>query len=127
MNTQNFIPLPKRILISFGVCWLIAMMLSVIYGVRVRMVGHASLDSLWYLGIIQVTVIRCIVLALLATPLTVWTLRSYAALKWISLLFVVLVGWILLAKAMPGGRLIIFGGLLLSFAGLIAIRFICRR
>jgi hypothetical protein len=127
MNTQSFIPLPKRILISFGICWTIAMVLTVIYGLRVKIVGHASLVGLWYLWIIQFAVIRCIVLALLATPLTAWTLRSYAALKWIFLLFMVLVGWTLLAKAVPGGGLIIFGGLLLSFAGLITIRFICRK
>ena len=98
-RTQSFIPLPKRILISFGVCWLIAMLLTVIYGVRVRMVGHASLDSLWYLGIIQVAVIRCVVLALLATPLTIWALRSYDALKWITLLFLILIGWVFVRKS----------------------------
>jgi hypothetical protein len=91
------------------------------------MVRGASLDALWYLGIIPTVGIRCIVLALLCTPPATWALRNYSSLKWISLLFLVLVAWVLLVKEMPGGRLAIFGALLLSFFGLILIGFLCRR
>jgi len=127
MTTQAHISTPKRIALAFVVCLSAALILSVIYGVRARVVGHASFESLWYLGIIQFVILRSLVFTLLTAPMAAWALRSYAALKWFLLLFVVLVAWILLAKAMPGARLIIFGGLLLSYIGLVAIRLICRR
>ena len=126
MNTQPTIPMGKRIVLSFGASLVGAMGLTIIYGVRSRVIGQVSLDSLWYLWILQFALLRCVVLALITTPLAAWALRSYAALKWMALLFVVLSAWVLLARAMPGARLIIFGGLLLSSAGFVAIRFICR-
>jgi hypothetical protein len=117
----------KRIALSFGLCLLGVMGLTVIYGARSGFIGHDSLEGLWYLWIIQFAVLRCIILALIATPLAAWALQSYAALKWMALLFFLLSVWVLLARAEPGARLIIFGGLLFCAAGFIAIRLICRK
>jgi hypothetical protein len=124
---QTHISTPKRILLSLIICLSVALILSVVYGVRVGVVGHASFESLWYLGIIHFVILRSLVFTLLTAPLAAWALWSYAALKWYFLLFMVLVAWVLLAKTMPGSRLIIFGGLLLSYIGLVAIRLIGQR
>jgi hypothetical protein len=127
MPSQTHISIPKRVFVAFGICWLAALLLSVIYGVRLRVVGHASLESLWYLGIVAFVVLRCLVLAALTTPLVAWTLRSYAVLKWHLVLFAGLVVWTLSVKPMPGARFLIFGGLLLSYIGLVVIRFSSQR
>jgi hypothetical protein len=125
MNTPSSIPLGKRILISFGISWLASVSLGIIYGARVA--GTVSRADLWVMGVIQIATIVSTVIAILLTPLTAWALQSYASIKWIFCLWLLLIIWIFVAFAASLYGLIIDGALLLSIGGLVGIRFIVRR
>jgi hypothetical protein len=125
MSTPGSIPLGKRILVSFGISWLAAVSLGIIYGARV--VGKGSIADLWVMGIIQIATIVSTVIAIFLTPLTAWVLESYASIKWIFCLWSLLIVWIFAAFAAGLYGLIIDGALLLSIGGLVGIRFIASR
>jgi hypothetical protein len=61
------------------------------------------------------------------TPLTAWALQSYASIKWIFCLWLLLIIWIFVAFAVRLYGLIIVGALLLTISGLVGIRFVGRR
>jgi hypothetical protein len=125
MSTPSSIPLGKRIFASFGISWLAAVSLGIIYGARV--VGRVSISDLWVMGVIQIATIVSTVIAIFLTPLTAWVLQSYASIKWIFCLWLLLIIWIFAAFAARLYGLIIDGALLLSIGGLVGIRFIARR
>jgi hypothetical protein len=125
MSTPSSIPLGKRILVSFGISWLAAVSLGIIYGARV--VGRVSIADLWVMGVIQIATIVSTVIAIFLTPLTAWVLQSYSSIKWIFCLWLLLIIWVFAAYAASLFGLIIVGALLLSIGGLVGIRFIARR
>jgi hypothetical protein len=126
MNTPSCIPIGKRILLSFGISWLAAVSLGIIYGARV--VGRISIADLWVMGVIQIATIVSSVIALVLTPLIAWILRSYAVIKWIAVLWLLMVLWILAIIGLSqNGALALDSAVLLTVGGLVGIRFITNR
>ena len=126
MNTPSAIPLGKRIFLSFVISWLAALSLGIVYGARV--IGTVDLAKLWVMTVIQVAAIISSVIAVFLTPLIVWGLRSYGVIKWILLLWLLMIAWVLMIFALThSGGLVLIGGLLLSVGGLVSIRFIGNR
>jgi hypothetical protein len=79
------------------------------------------------MAIIPVATIVSSVIAIFLTPLTAWALQSYASIKWIFCLWLLLIIWIFAAFAASLYGLIIVGALLLSIGGLVGIRFMASR
>jgi len=112
--------------VSFGISWLAAVSLGIIYGARV--VGRVSISDLWVMGVIQVATIVSSVIAVFLTPLIAWGLGSYAVIKWILFLWLLMVVWVLAIFVVThNGPLVLDGALLFSIGGLVGIRFIANR
>jgi len=126
MNAPSSIPLAKRILVSFGISWLAAVSLGIIYGVRV--VGRISIADLWIMGVIPIATIISSVIAVFLTPLIAWILRSYAVIKWIAVLWLLMVLWVLAIIGLSqNGPLALDSAVLLTVGGLVGIRFMTNR
>jgi len=119
-------PMIKRILISLAITWVAATTLGIILGARV--LGTASITNLWGAGVVQMAAMLCTGTALFLTPLTAWALKSYASIKWIFCLWLLLALWLLATPALiQSGQFIICGAFLLAVGGLIGIRLLARQ
>ena len=109
------------ILKCVGLSWVMAASLGVIFGAAVM--HNASIRELWAGCVVQVSLIISTVIALLMTPLTIWSFapKRRLLLPKGGILWCLLVGYILLV-APHNGPMAIVGSLLLGAGGLIAIR-----
>jgi hypothetical protein len=121
MSTTSSIPLGKRVFLSFGIAWLAAVSLGNIYGARA--VGRVNPSDLWIMGVIQIATTFSSIIAVFLTPLIAWVLRSYAAIKWILLLWLIAVIWVLvMAPIVQNLWSVVASVLILTLAGLTGIR-----
>ncbi|MGA2603394.1 MAG: hypothetical protein ABSG14_04125 [Verrucomicrobiia bacterium] len=121
MNVTGAIPTAKRIALALGISWLASVSLGLVYGARV--VGTVSVPQLWVMGVIQVATIISTVIGIFLTPLIAWVLRSYGVIKWIVLLWLLSVIWVLTIFTLThSGGIALEGALLLTLVGLIVIR-----
>jgi hypothetical protein len=75
------------------------------------------------MGVIQIATMFSSIIAVFLTPLIAWVLRSYATIKWILLLWLIAVIWVLVrAPIFQNLWSVVASVLILSVAGLTGIR-----